>query len=136
MGEKRFERAELHVAFAGALRRKAARSAHEFQQIIDAAFAAFALFLLEVLDEPAHLDDVIDLVVHDVAARRVRVIDWKTNRPRAGEDAGALLQRLGEDYRPQLEAYGACMAGFFPDCTVSLELYASAVGAVRVLPPT
>jgi len=88
------------------------------------------------LRSEAWIDGVIDLVVHDVAARRVRVIDWKTNRPRAGEDAGALLQRLGEDYRPQLEAYGACMAGFFPDCTVSLELYASAVGAVRVLPPT
>ena len=66
----------------------------------------------------------------------MRVIDWKTNRPRADEDARALLQRLAEDYRPQLEAYGACVAGFFPDCTVSLELYASAAGAARVLPPT
>ena len=62
----------------------------------------------------------------------MRVIDWKTNRPRAGEDAGALLHRLGEEYRPQLEAYGACVAGFFPGCAVSLELYASAAGAVQV----
>jgi ATP-dependent exoDNAse (exonuclease V) beta subunit len=84
----------------------------------------------------AWIDGVIDLVVHDETAHRVRVIDWKTNRPRADEDARALLQRLAEDYRPQLEAYGACVAGFFPDCTVSLELYASAAGAARVLPPT
>ena len=84
----------------------------------------------------AWIDGVIDMVVHDEVAHRVRVIDWKTNRPRVDEDARALLQRLGEDYRPQLEAYGACVAGFFPDCTVSLELYASAAGAVGVLPPT
>lgn len=84
----------------------------------------------------AWIDGVIDLVVYDEAAHVVRVIDWKTNRPRVDEDARALLQRLGEDYRPQLEAYGACVAGFFPDCTVSLELYASAAGAVCVLPPT
>jgi ATP-dependent helicase/nuclease subunit A len=84
----------------------------------------------------AWVDGVIDLVVHDEATQVVRVIDWKTNRPRSGEDAGALLQRLGEDYRPQLEAYGACVAGFFPACTVRLELYASAVGAAHVLRST
>jgi ATP-dependent exoDNAse (exonuclease V) beta subunit len=84
----------------------------------------------------AWIDGVIDLVVHDEAARVVRVIDWKTNRPRSGEDAGALLHRLGEDYRPQLEAYGACVAEFFPDCTVRLELYASAAGAAHVLQST
>jgi ATP-dependent exoDNAse (exonuclease V) beta subunit len=65
----------------------------------------------------------------------VRVIDWKTNRPRSGEDAAALLRRLAEDYRPQLQAYGACVAGFFPGCEVRLELYASAVGAALVLRP-
>ena len=81
----------------------------------------------------AWVDGVIDLVVHEEAAHAVRVIDWKTNRPRNGEDAGALLRRLGEDYRPQLEAYGACVAGFFPGCGVRLELYASAVGAAHVL---
>jgi ATP-dependent exoDNAse (exonuclease V) beta subunit len=81
------------------------------------------------------IDGVIDLVVLNEAAHQVRVIDWKTNRLRVDEDARALLQRLSEDYRPQLEAYGICVAGFFPDCRVSLELYASAVGAARVLPP-
>ena len=77
----------------------------------------------------AWIDGVIDLVVHDEAARAVRVIDWKTNRPRAGEDSRVFLERLGETYRPQLAAYGACVAGFFPGCAVSLELYASVTGA-------
>ena len=84
----------------------------------------------------AWVDGVIDLVVHDRAAQVVRVIDWKTNRPRSGEDGGALLRRLSEDYRPQLEAYGACVAGFFPDCTVRLELYASTAGEAQVLRST
>ncbi len=88
------------------------------------------------LRDDAWGDGVIDLVVHDEAACVVRVIDWKTNRPRAGEDAGALLKRLGEDYRPQLEAYGACVAGFFPGCVISLELYASAAGAACALAST
>jgi ATP-dependent exoDNAse (exonuclease V) beta subunit len=81
----------------------------------------------------AWIDGVIDLVVHDPVARTVRVIDWKTNRRRPGEEAHALLERLSATYRPQLAAYGACVAGFFPGCAISLELYASALGAGVVL---
>ena len=57
--EERLER--LHVGLA--LRREAARGAHELQQILHASLAALALLLLVVLDEPARLDDVIDLLV-------------------------------------------------------------------------
>jgi ATP-dependent exoDNAse (exonuclease V) beta subunit len=88
------------------------------------------------VDDHAWIDGVIDLVVHDPAARLVRVIDWKTNRLRPGETGEALLARLCEEYRPQLEAYGTCAGGFFPGCAVRLELYASAAGAARVLGPT
>ena len=53
------------------------------------------------------VDGVIDLVAQDVAGGKLLVIDWKTNRRRAGETDEALLQRLVEEYRPQLEAYAA-----------------------------
>jgi len=71
-------------------------------------------------DDHAWIDGVIDLVVHDPAARLVRVIDWKTNRLRPGETGEALLARLCEEYRPQLEAYVRAR-GFFPGCAVRLE---------------
>ncbi|MFA5057271.1 MAG: UvrD-helicase domain-containing protein [Opitutaceae bacterium] len=92
------------------------------------------LAIFAPLPTGAWIDGVIDLVVHDEVAGTVRVIDWKTNRPRPGEDAAALLKRLAEDYRPQLAAYGAGVAKFFPGCIISLELYASAAGAVYRLP--
>lgn len=111
----------------------ALRAGEFFRQLRTTAARRMAeLAVFAPLRPDAWIDGVIDLVVHDEAAHTVRVIDWKTNRPRAGEDAGAFLRRLGEDYRPQLEAYGACVAGFFPDCAVSLELYASATSSVRV----
>jgi ATP-dependent exoDNAse (exonuclease V) beta subunit len=79
----------------------------------------------------AWIDGVIDLVAHDAAARQVVVVDWKTNRRRAGEGDDALLARLAADYAPQLAAYGACVRGFFPGCSVSLRVFASAAGAWR-----
>jgi ATP-dependent exoDNAse (exonuclease V) beta subunit len=77
----------------------------------------------------AWIDGVIDLVAHDAAARRVIVLDWKTNHRRAGESDGALLERLAAEYAPQLAAYGACVRGFFPGCAVELRVFASAAGA-------
>ncbi len=64
----------------------------------------------------------------------MRVIDWKTNRPGPGEDAPAALQRLADAYRPQLEAYGRCLAGFFRGYAIRLELYSTPLGEAVTLP--
>ncbi len=77
----------------------------------------------------AWIDGVIDLVLHDPAAREIWVLDWKTNRRRAGESDGALLARLVEEYTPQLSAYGECMAGFFPDCRVRRLVFSTVAAA-------
>jgi len=77
----------------------------------------------------AWIDGVMDLVVRDAASNEVRVLDWKTNRRRAGESDGALLSRLAAEYEPQLRAYGWCAAQFFPGATVRLFVYSSAAGA-------
>lgn len=87
------------------------------------------------LGDGAWVDGVIDLLVCDEGSRRVRVIDWKTNRVRTGEGTDEFLRRLEGEYRPQLEAYGTCVEGFFPGWAVSLELYASAAGVGRTLSP-
>ncbi len=82
------------------------------------------------------IDGVVDLIVFEEDARTVRVVDWKTNRPRRGETGQMLLARLCRDYQPQLEAYGSCLAAFFPKCAVTLEIYSSAAGAARAWPQT
>ena len=112
----------------------ALRAGEFFRQLrLSPARRLAELAVFAPLGTGAWIDGVIDLVVHDQDARTVRVIDWKTNRRRNDEDARALLVRLEATYRPQLAAYGACVAGFFPGCTVSLELYASAIGAGQVV---
>lgn len=80
------------------------------------------------LEELGWVDGVIDLVVHDPASGEVWVVDWKTNRLRAGETPAALLRRLQAEYAPQLRAYGTCLRQFFPEAMPRLWLYASAVG--------
>ena len=77
----------------------------------------------------AWIDGVIDLVLHDAAAGEIWVLDWKTNRRRAGEVDEALLARLVEEYAPQLSAYGECIAGFFPGCRVRRLVFSSVAGA-------
>ncbi len=97
-------------------------------------FAELAVFA--PLNERAWIDGVIDLVVEDEASRKMRIVDWKTNRLRAGETSEEFVSRLSDAYRPQLSAYGSCMQRLFPDWSVSLELYASATGTAWVLSPT
>jgi ATP-dependent exoDNAse (exonuclease V) beta subunit len=77
------------------------------------------------------VDGIIYLVAHDRTAGQLLVIDWKTNRVRAGEGNEALLDRLAEEYRPQLKAYGACLAQFFPQAEIILEVYAAGTGQRR-----
>jgi ATP-dependent exoDNAse (exonuclease V) beta subunit len=77
----------------------------------------------------AWIDGVIDLVLHDPAAEEIWVLDWKTNRRRAGESDAALLARLVAEYAPQLAAYGECLAGFFPACRVRRLVFSSVAGA-------
>ena len=74
------------------------------------------------------IDGVIDLVLHDPGAKEIWIVDWKTNRPRAGEGDEALLERLVEEYRGQLSAYGKSAAGFFDGCRTSLWVYSTAAG--------
>ncbi len=79
------------------------------------------------------VDGVIDLVAQDAVAGELLVIDWKTNRRRQGESDAGLLERLLVEYRAQLEAYGACLAQFYPQQRVRLGLYASGAGQWRCL---
>jgi ATP-dependent exoDNAse (exonuclease V) beta subunit len=80
------------------------------------------------LEESAWIDGVMDLVLHDAAAGEVWVLDWKTNRRRAGETDEQLLARLVEEYAPQLQAYGRCVQSFFPGQRTRLLVYASVAG--------
>ena len=74
------------------------------------------------------MDGVMDLVLHDPAAREVWVLDWKTNRRRKGESISAMEGRLLEEYAPQLHAYGKSLAAMFPGCELRRMLYATAGG--------
>ena len=85
--------------------------------------------ILAPLRAGAWIDGVIDLVLHDPAGRSIWVVDWKTNRRRAGEADAALLRRLAADYAPQLRAYGTCLAALFPDCAVRRLVYSTVAGA-------
>lgn len=81
----------------------------------------------------AWIDGIMDLVVHDAAANEVRVLDWKTNRRRAGESDEALLARLSAEYAPQLKAYGRCVGMAFAGMRARLLIVSSAAGkAVEV----
>ena len=81
------------------------------------------------------IDGVIDLVLHDASSGEVWIVDWKTNRRRGGEDDRALLARLVEEYRGQLEAYGACASGFFPGAAPRLWVYSTGAGAWAEITP-
>jgi ATP-dependent exoDNAse (exonuclease V) beta subunit len=74
------------------------------------------------------IDGVIDLVLHDPAANEVWIVDWKTNRRRAGEDDAGLLGRLTAEYESQLSAYGRSARGFFPGSGLRLLVYSTAAG--------
>lgn len=87
------------------------------------------LAVLAPWGEGGWIDGVIDLVLHDPAANDVWVVDWKTNRRRAGERDEDLLRRLVATYEAQLEAYGRAMEGFFPEARVRRLVYSSAAGA-------
>jgi len=82
----------------------------------------------------AWIDGVIDLVLHDPVGRAVWVVDWKTNRRRAGENDQTLLARLAAEYAPQLRAYGTCLAPLFPDCRVRQLVYSTVAGAWHEIP--
>jgi ATP-dependent exoDNAse (exonuclease V) beta subunit len=83
------------------------------------------------------IDGVMDLVLHDPAAAELRIVDWKTNRRRAGEDDPILIARLAADYTPQLAAYGSSAAASFPGCRISLWVYSTVAGqwSAAELPP-
>lgn len=74
------------------------------------------------------VDGVIDLVAEDAKTGELMVIDWKTNRLRAGENTDAMLQRLIAEYRPQLSAYGTCLGCFFQNRRISVGVYSTATG--------
>jgi ATP-dependent helicase/nuclease subunit A len=91
------------------------------------------LSVVAPLGEAGWVDGVIDLVAQDESAGKLLVIDWKTNRQRAGETGEALLQRLVDEYRPQLDAYGTCLKQFFPKQGITLGVYATGSGEWRGL---
>ena len=86
------------------------------------------LAVLAPLRTGAWVDGVVDLVLHDEPEGELGIIDWKTNRRRAGESPQQLLERLANDYAAQLRAYGECLQAVFPGRKVWLRLYASAAG--------
>jgi ATP-dependent exoDNAse (exonuclease V) beta subunit len=77
------------------------------------------------------MDGVMDLVLHDAAANEAWVVDWKTNRRRAGEADAALLERLRAEYAPQLEAYAVSLRDAFPGARIRGWVYSTAA-ALRV----
>jgi ATP-dependent exoDNAse (exonuclease V) beta subunit len=89
------------------------------------------LSVVAPLEKAGWVDGVIDLVAQDNAAGETLVIDWKTNHLRAGESGQELLDRLVDEYRPQLQAYGTCLRQFFPHQTIKLGVYASGIGGWR-----
>jgi hypothetical protein len=74
------------------------------------------------------IDGVIDLVLHDAGTNEIWIVDWKTNRRRAGEGDDALVGRLVDEYRGQLSAYGTSTAGFFEGCRTVLWVYSTVAG--------
>lgn len=101
-----------------------------WRELRDSRWARLAeLGVFAPLRADAWIDGVIDLVLHDAAARAVWVVDWKTNRRRAGEGDGTLLARLAQEYQPQLAAYGTSVAQFFPDHAVRCLVYSTVAGA-------
>ena len=86
------------------------------------------LVIFAPLGGTAWIDGVMDLVLHDAVAGEVWVLDWKTNRRRAGETDEELLARLVAEYSPQLQAYGRCVRSFFPGRRIRLLVYASVAG--------
>jgi ATP-dependent exoDNAse (exonuclease V) beta subunit len=87
------------------------------------------LGVLAPLREDAWMDGVIDLVLHDAEANEVWVVDWKTNRRRSGEADAALLERLREEYAPQLAAYASSLRGQFAGALVRAWVYSTAAAA-------
>ena len=71
---------------------------------------------------------MVDLVLFDQTADELWIVDWKTNRIRAGEGEREYLKRLAEEYRPQLTAYGQCLESFFPEAKQRLLVYSTALG--------
>jgi ATP-dependent exoDNAse (exonuclease V) beta subunit len=86
------------------------------------------LAVLAPLSDAGWMDGVMDLVLHDPVAAEVWVVDWKTNRRRAGEAMDDFLARLAAEYRPQLSAYGDSLALMFPGTRLKRLLYATGVG--------
>jgi len=103
-------------------------------ELISSRWSIFAeLSVVASLGGKGWVDGVIDLVAQDNAAGELLVLDWKTNRIGADESADALLDRLLAEYRPQLEAYGACLTQFYPQQRIRLGVYASGAGRWRCL---
>lgn len=115
-------RAEWSAWLAGETRRELESARWERQ----AELAVFA-----PLRADAWMDGVMDLVLHDAAANEAWVVDWKTNRRRAGEADGALLERLRAEYAPQLATYAASLRGAFPGSRIRAWVYSTAA-ALRV----
>ena len=108
------------------------RASGLWRELRAARWRIFAeLSVLAPLNEAGWVDGIIDLVAHDPTGGGLLVIDWKTNRVREGEKDEAVLHRLVEEYRPQLTAYGTCLAQFFPKQAMQLGVYATGVGRWR-----
>jgi len=86
------------------------------------------LAVFSPLDADAWIDGVMDLVLHDPVARKIWILDWKTNHCRHGESCAELLVRLAQEYAPQLAAYGRSLQRIMPDSDVRLLIYSSVAG--------
>jgi ATP-dependent exoDNAse (exonuclease V) beta subunit len=75
------------------------------------------------------MEGIIDLVVVSRDGRCV-VVDWKTNRQKAGESPAQFAARLDEIYRQQLTAYAKLLSRQFGRGIGSCYLYATISGAV------
>jgi len=102
-------------------------------ELTSAGWEIFAeLSVVAPLGATEWVDGVIDLVAQKPGTGELLVVDWKTNQRRPGEEDEALLARLMEEYRPQLQAYASCLARFFPKRTIRWGVYATAAGSLAL----
>ena len=107
------------------------RASNLWRQLTSGDWQIFAeLGVVAPLGGSEWVDGVIDLVAQKADTGELLVVDWKTNRRRAGETEKELLERLASEYRPQLQAYAQCLDRFFPGRSLTWGIYATEVGGL------
>jgi ATP-dependent exoDNAse (exonuclease V) beta subunit len=81
---------------------------------------------LWLADKSRCLEGIVDLAIFNTHAKRVFVLDWKTNRIASDQ-----IEHLRNTYRPQMAAYWRAMTGL-SESTVQAAIYSTAVGRLII----